>query len=68
MKYFQIIFISLGIFTYSLRVIYLLFNINLIPKLTFIEEPPSKRRLLLYYLVILSVCVYGFWYVVKSGF
>lgn len=61
MKYFQIFFISLGILTYSLRIIYLLFNINLIPKLKFIEEPPSKRRLLFYYTLIVLLCLYGLW-------
>ena len=68
MKYFQVFFISLGIFTYSLRIIYLIFNIKLIPKLKFIEEPPSKRRLLFYYSLILVLCCYGFWYVVKNQF
>ena len=59
-NYIVIILLSIAVITNLLRLIYLLLQPSFLKKYKFIANlTPSKSQLILYYVIVIIMCVYG---------
>lgn len=63
--YFIIFLVALAAITHILKIIYVLFKPGFMDKIKYISNLPGKTLLLLYYILVVGVCVYVIY--LKSG-